>query len=40
MLSTIGNVIWTAIGFVAIATWVSVMVGLMIHLIRFAWSAF
>lgn len=40
MLEKIGQIIWAGIGFVAIATWISVVLGLTIHLIRFAWSAF
>jgi hypothetical protein len=40
MLEKIGSFIWGVIGVVAAGVWISVAVGLMVHLIRFAWSAF
>ena len=40
MLEKIGSFVWGVLGFIAAATWISVLVGLTIHLIRFAWSAY
>jgi hypothetical protein len=40
MFDKIKSVIWTGLGIIAALTWISVLVGLAIHLIRFAWSAF
>ena len=40
MLENIGSFVWGFMGAIAACVWLSVLAGLMVHLIRFAWSAF